>query len=600
MSQYQASVRSRADRRRRVRSGRRPATQARPARSPLIRTLLAHTRSSAFSKYVETLLLELCRSDTTARADVAQMRTAEDACFQALGRELATLSFPATRLERRPINPAIQNHPHFSLLHFTKTAERPGGLSAEETYAGRSNLVYIAPGGNERTGGTSVALNAHIDVVAPWFPPRVRRGTVYGRGACDDKGPVVSIIGALKALSEVMAEAGLRLNRDMVAMFVVEEETGGNGSLSLAMDRGLKSFFDCVVVGECTGLKLHPANRGAVWYRAELKPPAGVSPFEMFAFVNQELEAEGAALRAESFHPLFPQRPVQTCHGILGRFGEHPSRICGEVNFTVHCPQPPTEALERLVRDCLEAGLAGYIGAYGDKTKVIEPASRKPLVARHYDLHCTAAGFQVNVHGATGHMGAIRERDGAITKLAHFVRSLVRSKARLEAFSGGPVSFALDGATPGDTLLLEGGQGFVPTHGIEEVMARLRTAVERGAENYLRLVGRTEAGAEMVRVTYEKLHNAAFDGDTDSPAMCNALAAARACRLPQDEPILGWTVSCDARLFACEYPGMPVLTFGPGQLAFAHSDQEQIALEDIRKAAEFLAVFLLRQTGTVG
>jgi acetylornithine deacetylase/succinyl-diaminopimelate desuccinylase-like protein len=44
---------------------------------------------------------------------------------------------------------------------------------------------------------------------------------------------------------------------------------------------------------------------------------------------------------------------------------------------------------------------------------------------------------------------------------------------------------------------------------------------------------------------------------------------------------------------------MQVLTFGPGQLAFAHSDQEQIALDEIRAAAEFLAVFLLKQTGTL-
>ena len=54
----------------------------------------------------------------------------------------------------------------------------------------------------------------------------------------------------------------------------------------------------------------------------------------MFAFVNEEMEKEGAAIRAESRHELFPQRPVQTCHGIIGPFGEHPSRICGEVSFT--------------------------------------------------------------------------------------------------------------------------------------------------------------------------------------------------------------------------------------------------------------------------
>jgi acetylornithine deacetylase/succinyl-diaminopimelate desuccinylase-like protein len=195
-------------------------------------------------------------------------------------------------------------------------------------------------------------------------------------------------------------------------------------------------------------------------------------------------------------------------------------------------------------------------------------------------------------------MGAIRERDGAITKMAHLVRSLVYSKAKLEA-SGGSVSFELGGKSAGKNLVLEGGQGFLPTHGIEEVMERMRRAAERGAENYLRRRGRTETGREAVAVTYEKLHNAAFDGDPDSPTMRNAIATAKTTGIWKNEPVSGWTVSCDGRLFASEYPGMPVLTFGPGALALAHSDQEQIALDDLQKAVEFLALFLLRQTGTL-
>ncbi len=147
--------------------------------------------------------------------------------------------------------------------------------------------------------------------------------------------------------------------------------------------------------------------------------------------------------------------------------------------------------------------------------------------------------------------------------------------------------------------MLEGGQGFVPTHGINEVMQRLRQAAQRGAENYLRRIGRSERGEDVLTVAYEKLHNVAFDGDPDSPTVRNAIAAARACDLWKDEPVLGWTVSCDARLFATEYPGMQVLTFGPGQLAFAHSDQEQITLEEIRAAAEFLPCSCWRQTGTL-
>ncbi len=530
------------------------------------------------------------------------MRAAEEACFQVIERELRSFH-QSGLIERRPVNPAIKNHPHFSLLHFTKTAQRPGGLTAEEAYRGRSNLVYRLPGSG-RKNGLSVALNGHIDVVAPYFPPQLRGKTVHGRGACDDKGPVVSILAALKVLGALLADEGLQLNRNVLAMFVVEEETGGNGSLSLALDRELKAFYESIVVCECTGLKVHPANRGAVWYRAQLEAPPGACALELAAFVIEELEKEGAAIRAESAHALFPQRPVQTCHGIIGPFGEHPSRICGRVVFSIGTGKKPTPAFEQLVRDCLESGLAAYVGLYGDKTKVVDASTGKAMVARHYDIRPTRAGFEVEVHGATGHMGAIRQRDGAITKMAHMVRSLCDSKHRLERMAGAQVRLGLGAgrAKQGKearSLVLEGGQGFVPTHAIEEVMQRLQQAAERGAQNYLNRIGCKRKAKEVITVTYEKLHNVAFDGDPNSLSIRNAIAAARACELWENEPVLGWTVSCDARLFASEYPNLHVLTFGPGQLAFAHSDQEQIAIDEIRAAAEFLVLFLLRHTGTL-
>jgi acetylornithine deacetylase/succinyl-diaminopimelate desuccinylase-like protein len=579
-------------------SGRRDSSAgALPA--PTIREIFARTRSASFQRYLRDLLVELCKIDTTPNTDVTRMQAAEDACFRILERELSGLSFSGTRLERRPVNPAIQTHPNYSLLHFTRTPERPHGLSPEETYAHRANLVCVVPGASGGQDGQSVAVNAHLDVVAPYFPPRVKGGTVYGRGSCDDKGPAVSIVAALKVLSEVLPKAGLKWNRNVVAMLVVEEETGGNGSLSLAIDRDLKKLYDSIMVCECTDLKFYPANRGAVWYRADLKAPPGVSLFEMFAYVNEEMEKEGAAIRAESRHQLFPQRPVQTCHGIIGPFGEHPSRICGEVSFTVQFDRPPGEQTELLVRDCLEAGLASYLGLYGDKTKVTDPATGKPMVARHYDFQHDGDGYKVDVHGAAGHMGTIRDRDGAITKMAHLVRSLVASKAKLETTAGARARLELGGKPYGDVLVLEGGQGFVPTHGIIEVMERLRRAAHRGANNCLRRLGRPERGEDLVTVAYEKLHNVAFDGDPDSPSVRNAIVTAKACGLWKNEPVLGWTVSCDARLFATEYPGMQVLTFGPGQLTFAHSDQEQIAVDEIRAAVEFLAVFLLKQTGTL-
>ena len=569
-----------------------------PAKNPILAEIFARTRRPEFERYLKNLIVEICKFNTTPNPDVSVMREAEDGCFRIIERELAAINFSGARIERRPINPAIQSHPNYSLLHFTKTPQRPAGLTPKETYAGRCNLLCIIPG-TGGAGGQSVAVNSHVDVVAPYFPPRAEGKLVHGRGSADDKGPTICAVAALKVLSEVMTKAGLKWNKNVVLMSVVEEETGGNGSLSLALDRELKKLYDTMMVLEITNLKLHPANRGAVWYRADLKKVEGASLFEMAAFVNEEMEKEGAAIRAESRHDLFPQRPVQTCHGIIGSFGEHPSRICGEVNFTIQFGSAPGKKTELLVRDCLEAGLAAYTGLYGDKSKVTEATTGQPMVPVHYDFVREGNGFRVAVHGATGHMGAIRDRDGAITKMSHLVRSLAQSRPRIEAVAGGPMRLELGGKPYGDTLVLEGGQGFVPTHGINEVMDRMRRAAQRGAETYLRRLNRPERGEDVVQVTYEKLHNVAFDGDPDSPSMRNAISAAKKVGIWKDEPILGWTVSCDSRLFATEYPGMPVVTFGPGTLAHAHSDQEQLALDEARAAVEFLTVFLLEQTGTM-
>ncbi|MFZ2642916.1 MAG: M20/M25/M40 family metallo-hydrolase [Verrucomicrobiia bacterium] len=582
-----------------TKSRKQPKKAAVPAdKKTILKEIFARTRTPEFERYLKNLIVEICRFNTTPNPDVSVMREAEDGCFRILERELGGISFAGARVERRPINPAIKSHPNYSLLHFTKTSQRPDGLTPEETYAGRGNLLYIIPGAGG-SGGQSVAVNSHVDVVAPYFPPRAEGKLVHGRGSADDKGPTICAVAALKVLSEVMANAGLKWNKNVVMMAVVEEETGGNGSLSLALDRELKKLYDSMIVLEITSLKLHPANRGAVWYRADLKKVAGASLFEMAAFVNEEMEKEGAAIRAESRHDLFPQRPVQTCHGIIGSFGEHPSRICGEVKFAIQFDGALSKKAELLVRDCLETGLAAYTGLYGDKSKVIEAATGKPMVPVHYDFTCEGNGFVVTVRGATGHMGAIRERDGAITKMAHLVRSLAQSRPKIEATAGSPMRLELGGKPCGDVLVLEGGQGFVPTHHINEVMDRMRRAAQRGAETYLRRLGRPERGEDVVRVTYEKLHNVAFDGDPDSPSMRNAISAAKETGIWKDEPILGWTVSCDARLFATEYPDMPVLTFGPGTLAHAHSDQEQLSLEEARAAVEFIAMFLLKQTGTI-
>jgi acetylornithine deacetylase/succinyl-diaminopimelate desuccinylase-like protein len=542
--------------------------------------------SATLAGYLADLLVELCAVDTSPQADVAVAAMRENQCFAILERELAAIGLPA-RLCRVPIRPEIAEHRFFSIPYYANSGKP---IDVRACYRDRSNLLVEL---GEGEGG--VAINVHIDVVAPYFPPRVEGGIVHGRGACDDKGNVAALVGALRLLGDRMRREGLRLDRPVTAMFVIDEETGGNGSLSLALDEQLARRYASLLVLECTDMRLHPGNRGCVWYKVE-GHAEGVNLFEAAAFIIEELEREGRAIRDESDHPLFPHRPVQTCHGIIGKSGEHPSRINGGVSFRILAAGSPSDAAERLIRDALDEGLREYIDAYGDKSRELRE-NGTPKVPWHYRLQAEPDGWTVQVLGSTGHMGSILENDGAITKMAAMVRALLRRQPSIESAVGRRFWLGLDGWADCSYLLLEGGQGFLPTHRLEDIERRLREAVARGARRYAELAGIQADLAGALDVSFNKLHNAAFAGDPDGPAVRDALASCAAVGLSQPLPLRGWDVSCDARLFACTRAGLPVLTMGAGALRHAHADDEQVRIADLMKMAEFLADFIVRQTG---
>ncbi|MCK4486464.1 MAG: hypothetical protein KAU38_06865 [Desulfobacterales bacterium] len=201
----------------------------------------------------------------------------------------------------------------------------------------------------------------------------------------------------------------------------------------------------------------------------------------------------------------------------------------------------------------------------------------------------------ITIYGSTGHMGSILENDDAITKWAYIGKRIVELKLKEK------LDFQIELADfdSSENLLLEGGQGFLPTHKIEEIQERMRGACVRGIKEYLNLLGLDENAIDCV-VSYDKLHNAAFDGDPASSSMKEALrSGVDAGIISKDAPVRGWDVSCDARLFAAEYPGMPVITAGAGELKSAHADDERISIPDMLKAIQFTTLFLLRETGSI-
>lgn len=124
-------------------------------------------------------------------------------------------------------------------------------------------LVPIAPGsdrcnvyaylGNNRQART--LLTSHMDTVPPHIPLQIRGDIIYGRGACDDKGPMAAQI---VALEELRAE-GLLKNGDASLLFVVGEEKGGPGMLA-ANDMDLS--WEAVMFGEPTEGKLATGHKG--------------------------------------------------------------------------------------------------------------------------------------------------------------------------------------------------------------------------------------------------------------------------------------------------------------------------------------------------
>lgn len=97
-------------------------------------------------------------------------------------------------------------------------------------------LLYRWPGANDNAD--PVVLMAHYDVVPvdeadPWtYPPfegRIAGGSVYGRGALDDKGPLVVLLDAV----ENLLAAGFVPARDVYLSFGGNEENFGDAAKAI-------------------------------------------------------------------------------------------------------------------------------------------------------------------------------------------------------------------------------------------------------------------------------------------------------------------------------------------------------------------------------
>ena len=135
-----------------------------------------------------------------------------------------------------------------------------------QSFEGNPNVVAVLKGTG---GGKSIILNGHIDVVPVgdeknWthdpFSGHIECGKLYGRGSTDMKGGTAALIMAIEAI----IATGTKLKGDVIFQSVIEEESGGAGTLAAVL-RGYHA--DGAIIPEPTGMKLFPKQQGSMWFR---------------------------------------------------------------------------------------------------------------------------------------------------------------------------------------------------------------------------------------------------------------------------------------------------------------------------------------------
>lgn len=134
--------------------------------------------------------------------------------------------------------------------HLSALAESHGGNIERMPVSGNRFNVFA------HWGNPVVTLSTHIDTVPPFFASREDDDFIWGRGACDTKGIIASMIWAVR---ELLAEGG----RDFALLFVVGEERNSVGAYTAAKSpRGSRFLIN----GEPTGNRLALGSKGALRY----------------------------------------------------------------------------------------------------------------------------------------------------------------------------------------------------------------------------------------------------------------------------------------------------------------------------------------------
>ncbi len=163
------------------------------------------------------------------------------------------------------------------------------------------------------SGKKIIMMDSHTDTVGvgdrrewAWDPyqGKVEDGYVYGRGACDQRAGMASLVYAGKLIKQL----GLDGDYTLYAVgSVQEEDCDGLAWVYLLKEDGIQP--DCVVITEPTNLRVYRGHRGRMEIEVHLRgrschasaPERGDNPVYRMAPLLREVEKLNERLRADAF-----------------------------------------------------------------------------------------------------------------------------------------------------------------------------------------------------------------------------------------------------------------------------------------------------------
>ena len=298
---------------------------------------------------------------------------------------------------------------------------------------GRDNVIGIVEG--NRTDAKGLMLNSHMDTVPVEnmsinpFDPVVDNGCVFGRGSCDAKASIASMLSAVIDYANQPQRSS-----PVVFAAMADEEFAFSGAWKLIE----KSWpVSACVVGEPTLLRRVIAHKGIVRWRIDVHgvsahgatPELGRSAVYDGARVALAIEEYAQQLAQKESHPLLGQ-PAVNVGKVLG--GQSVNIVPDKCVFELERRLLPGEDGLRAVQDCedfLRARFGEAVAFTFAEPYLVDPAME--TVASAEIVSALARAQQATLGSETELSGANYGTDGS--KLA---------KAGIETVVCGPGDIA--------------------------------------------------------------------------------------------------------------------------------------------------------------